>query len=74
MLRRNCLARMPLRSDGWFIDAEIVIWGHRLKLRILEIDVSELPRAGGRSKVRSGDVIHVLKEALEFRHRALSSP
>ncbi len=75
LIRRDVVRALPLTSEGFLIDAEIV---HRLRnraVRTLEIPVAWHARARGRSTIRGRHVLELLRElaALRREPRALGT-
>lgn len=52
LFRRDLLRALPLASDDWWLDAEVMLAARRRGARIVEVPVPFLTRAGGASKVR----------------------
>jgi len=67
LLRRDFVQSLPLVSNGWFLDAEILYWIARRRLRYVELPVAMLERAAGRSSVTAWDWIKVIREFIAFR-------
>jgi glycosyltransferase involved in cell wall biosynthesis len=67
LYRRSIIDAMPLRSNGWFLDAEILYWITVRKLHFREIPVVIPEREAGISKVRLTDPLRVLRELLAFK-------
>jgi hypothetical protein len=67
VLTRSAYERMTLRSDDWFIDAEIVIQSRRLGLRIGETETEFLGLTGRRSFIRMGAVFEFLRNLVRYR-------
>lgn len=61
--RRDVLRFLDLTSRDWFIDAEIMIKARCLDLRVHEIPIHYLKRAGGKSVVRVSAVWEFLRNA-----------
>jgi glycosyltransferase involved in cell wall biosynthesis len=55
-LARDAYERLDLRSDGWFIDAEIVIAARKLGLTVEEMPVKFFRNEGRESLVRVGAI------------------
>lgn len=66
LLKRSTLDGIVLRSNGWFIDAELVYWLERRGKRCVEIPVPLLDRTAGRSTVGVGTWLLVLEELVGF--------
>jgi glycosyltransferase involved in cell wall biosynthesis len=69
LYRRDIIESMPLQSNGWFLDAEILYWIGVKKLRFREIPVLLPEREAGVSKVRLSDPFRVLRELFAFKRR-----
>jgi glycosyltransferase involved in cell wall biosynthesis len=62
--RRDVTSVLDLTSTDWFIDAEIMIKSCYRGLRVKEIPVRYLRRAGGRSGVRISTVLEFIRNAV----------
>jgi len=67
LYRRSVLTAIPLKSNGWFLDAEVLYWVARRGYRFREIPVPLLQREAGTSKIRLSDIVWILRELIEFR-------
>jgi len=67
LMRRDALGRLPLTSDGYAINAEILARAARAGLRIREVPVSHQERRSGRSKVGFGDIPRSLAQVVTLR-------
>jgi glycosyltransferase involved in cell wall biosynthesis len=67
LLPRTSLERMALRSDDWFLDAEIMLKARHLRLPVIEIDVPGHAREGGTSNVTKATVLEFLRNILRYR-------
>lgn len=69
LFRRSLLERFPLRSEGSFIDAELLIRAKKVGAHIIQIGVDYFPRSRGISTLSSpGVVATILREmVLLFR-------
>ena len=67
ILPRESLLAMELESKDWFLDPEIMIKAKHLGLKVVEMDVEGLPRAGGKSNVRYTTCLQFLKNILRYR-------
>jgi glycosyltransferase involved in cell wall biosynthesis len=67
LYRRGMLTDMPLKSNGWFLDAEVLYWVARRGYRFREIPVPLLERKAGTSKIGLSDIIWILREMIKFR-------
>lgn len=63
LFRRSLLSRFPLKSQGSFIDAELLIRCRRAGARIIQIGVDYFPRTRGVSTLSStGVIFRILRE------------
>jgi len=69
VLSRAAFDRLELTSDGWFIDAELMIQARRLGLRVAEMPTDFAPLAGRPSFVRPTAILAFLRDLLLFRLR-----
>lgn len=68
MLRRDLLARIPLREDGFTVDAELIAKLFRLKIPILEVPITYRPRSRAEGKkVRLRDGFTWVWQLLKYR-------
>jgi dolichol-phosphate mannosyltransferase len=67
LYRRSVLSSLPLKSNGWFLDAEVLYWVARGGYRFREIPVPLLERKGGTSKIGPSDILWILRELLRFK-------
>jgi glycosyltransferase involved in cell wall biosynthesis len=68
LVRRKVLDHIRLRSEGSFIDAELVIRASRAGFEMLQFGVDYFPRTRGSSTLSSASVITViLKEMFQLR-------
>jgi glycosyltransferase involved in cell wall biosynthesis len=68
LFRRSLLQRFELKSEGSFIDAELIIRATRHGYRILQFGVDYFPRIRGESTLASsGVIITILKEMWTLR-------
>jgi len=74
LFRREVLARLPLESRDFFIDAELVARLHRAGFRYRELPVTHYPRTVGRSTVRPGDVPRTLRSLARMWRRIRQEP
>jgi glycosyltransferase involved in cell wall biosynthesis len=74
LFRRDVLARLPLESRDFFIDAELVARLHRAGFRYRELPVTHYPRTVGRSTVRPGDVPRTLRSMARMWRRIRQEP
>lgn len=68
-LTRNAYERMTLRSDDWFIDAEIVLAARELGLEIGEMPVRFLQNADRASLVRPSAIWEFVVNMARYRRR-----
>ena len=78
LFRGEMLRALPLVTDDFMIDAELVARVQRGRWRVAEKGVTHLPRTAGRSTVRPGHVPHTLASLgrlwLSLRRENGSSP
>lgn len=61
------LEPMRLKSEGWFLDSEVMIKAKRLGLGVIELNVMARMREGGRSNVRPATCIELLSGLIRYR-------
>jgi glycosyltransferase involved in cell wall biosynthesis len=69
LMRKSFLDSCDLRSQGFFIDTELMHAAFRNKARITELGVSCQPRQKGQSTVRFRHVIETVRELFELLGR-----
>jgi glycosyltransferase involved in cell wall biosynthesis len=69
VIRRSAYERMELRSDDWFVDAEIMLNVRRLGLRFEQIPTVFSKLEGRRSFIRFGTVVEFLVNLARHRVR-----
>jgi glycosyltransferase involved in cell wall biosynthesis len=74
LLRREVLRALPLASDDFFIDTELVVRLDRGGFRYVERGVTHLPRVAGRSTVRLSDIPRTLAAVLRMWSVLRSEP
>jgi glycosyltransferase involved in cell wall biosynthesis len=74
LFRRDVLRALPLESDDFFIDTELVVRLHRAGFRYVERGVTHRPRLAGRSTVRLSDIPRTLKAVRRMRAKIKSEP
>jgi dolichol-phosphate mannosyltransferase len=74
LFRRDVLRALPLESDDFFIDTELVVRLHRAGFRYVERGVTHLPRRAGRSTVRLADIPRTLRAVARMRAKIQSEP
>ena len=68
LVRTDCLHAMDLRSEGSFIDAELIIRAKKLGYDVIQFGVDYFPRTRGESTLASGAVIRrILSEMFALR-------
>jgi glycosyltransferase involved in cell wall biosynthesis len=67
ILRRDHLVSMDLQAKGWLLDAEIMIKGHSMGLRVLEFNVFARMRGAGVSHVRPSTCWEFLRSLARYR-------
>jgi glycosyltransferase involved in cell wall biosynthesis len=68
-LTRSALDRLELRSDDWFLDAELMLAARRQGMRIGEIPVEFRESAARPSFVRPGAILEFARHMLRYRLR-----
>jgi glycosyltransferase involved in cell wall biosynthesis len=58
---------MDLKSDDWFLEAEILLKAHYLRLMVIEIDVPGRLRKGGRSNVGLNTILEFIANIAKYR-------
>lgn len=66
-LTRQAYERLDLRSDDWFIDAEIVLEAHRLGLQIGELPVVFRKNEERASFVKPSAIVEFIKNMARYR-------
>jgi glycosyltransferase involved in cell wall biosynthesis len=66
LFRGDLLRSLPLESDDFFIDTELVARMHRGNWRLVQRGVRHFPRTAGRSTVRARDVPRTLAAIARF--------
>ena len=77
LLRTDLVRSLPLTSNGWLIDAELLYWMQRSGARWTEIPVRVIERTAGRSTVGIATPLAVLGELIHFvrtKDRVLPAP
>jgi glycosyltransferase involved in cell wall biosynthesis len=69
ILKREAYKKMVLRSDDWFIDAELILNCINLNLRIYEIPVEFHPLGARKSFVKPGAILEFLRHMIDYRWR-----
>ncbi len=73
LVRRYVFDHVTLKSEGSFIDVELLARAQRLGFHIVQFGVDYFPRTRGISTLSSNAVIlQILREALQLRHELLS--
>jgi glycosyltransferase involved in cell wall biosynthesis len=58
---------LDLRSRDWFLEAEVMLKIRHLRVAVVEMDVADRPRAGGRSHVKLATVLEFLRNIATYR-------
>lgn len=70
LMRRELLQQMRLRSEGSFIDAELLLEAARLGARVREVGIHYHPRVAGLSTAASTRVVmHIFREMWRYWRR-----
>jgi len=68
LCRGRVFEHIELKSEGSFIDAELIIRAQKLGFHVIQFGVDYFPRTRGESTLASGSVIkRIVKEMLELR-------
>ncbi|HEX6309667.1 MAG TPA: glycosyltransferase family 2 protein [Longimicrobiales bacterium] len=67
ILPRQALLAMRLESRGWFLDPELMLKAHAMKMRVLELNVFARMRGNGISHVRASTCWEFLRSMVVFR-------
>jgi len=70
ILRREAYEKMKLRSDDWFIDAELILNCINLNLRIYEIPVEFNSLGGRKSFVKPSAILQFLRHMTDYWWRS----
>jgi len=73
LVRRRVLEHVELRSEGSFIDVELLARAHRLGFHIVQFGVDYFPRTRGISTLSSNAVIVQMLKEMASLHRDLKS-
>jgi hypothetical protein len=65
---------MQLRSEGWFLDAEVMIKAKQLGLSVLERNVMAQMREAGTSHVRPSTCLEFVGNLLKYRLNLVPQP
>lgn len=69
LVRKKVFDRITLKSEGSFIDAELMVSARKLGMNVVQFGVDYFPRTRGVSTLSSPSVIRkILVEAFELRH------
>ncbi|MGH7388979.1 MAG: glycosyltransferase [Candidatus Rokuibacteriota bacterium] len=66
LLKRDVVARLPVRSSGWFLDTELVYRIEHEGVRYVEIPVELVERQAGRSSITPLTSVSVARELIAF--------
>jgi hypothetical protein len=67
LFRRSLLERLPLTSEGSFIDAELLLRAQRAGAHVIQMGVDYFPRRHGPSKLSSPAVVAgILREMARY--------
>jgi glycosyltransferase involved in cell wall biosynthesis len=64
---RAAYKKMPLKSDDWFIDAEIMIQARRNKMKIGEVPALFLENKSRKSFVKLSAILEFIKNLIKYR-------
>jgi glycosyltransferase involved in cell wall biosynthesis len=74
LMRRSALDRIHLKSEGSFIDAELVVRARQARLHIIQIGVDYFPRSRGISTLSSFPVIKTMLREMRSLRKELRVP
>jgi glycosyltransferase involved in cell wall biosynthesis len=69
LIRRSFIKKLDLRTNGWFIDTELVLELKKAGARFKEIPIRYSVRNKGRSSVTAVSPLPIMREALRYRFR-----
>ncbi len=70
LFKRGVIEAMDLRSEGSFIDAEMLAEARRLGFRIAQVPVEFIPRQAGESTLaRPGIIVKIIREFVQYLFR-----
>ena len=69
LFRTEMIRALPIESNGWFIDTEVVARLQQGNVRFTEIPVPLIERASGQSSITRGTQWTILREVFRFRFR-----
>ena len=68
-MRKSVFTKIKLKSEGSFIDAELMVSARKLGMNVVQFGVDYFPRTRGVSTLSSPAVIRkILSVAIELRH------
>jgi dolichol-phosphate mannosyltransferase len=67
LIRRAFVKKLDLRTDGWFIDTELVLESRKAGAKFKEIPIKYCVRHQGRSSVTAVPPLPIIKDALKYR-------
>lgn len=63
----SILRLMELRSEDWFMEAEVMLKARHLGLPVIEINVKGKPREAGHSHVRFATILEFIRNIISYR-------
>ncbi|OHD14650.1 MAG: hypothetical protein A2Y41_05945 [Spirochaetes bacterium GWB1_36_13] len=69
MFRREYIQDLEIKSNGWFLDAEVLYLLKKKKLKFTQIPVELIDRTVGKSSVGTFAFLHILKEMFHLIFR-----
>ncbi len=67
LIRNAFIKKLDLRTNGWFIDAELVLELHKAGARVKEIPIKYCVRHKGRSSVSAVSPLPIMVDVLKYR-------
>ncbi len=74
LFRREVFERIEIESEQFVVDTEILAKARKLGMRVVEVGVKHLPRAGGVSTVKPSHVINTLKGVARLKWHLMTAP
>jgi glycosyltransferase involved in cell wall biosynthesis len=66
LYKKEIIQNLPLISNGWFLDTEVLYWLRKRNIKSIEIPVPLVNRTAGESKISPMTPFFMLAEALKF--------
>jgi len=69
LFRTEMIRTLPIETNGWFIDTEVIAAMQQRNVRFTEIPVPLIERSGGQSSITPGTQWTILRELFRYRLR-----